>query len=381
MKIKQSWFRQWVSLSRMGFFVLFLLMTSGFYESRLEAAPYMSVDVETGEILAHAQAFDRWYPASLTKLMTAYVTFKAIEAGEISLDTPITLSAKAAKLPPSRSGYKAGSTLTLDTALTITLVRSANDLASAIGEKVGGSTSSFVARMNAHAKRLGMSGTHFANANGLPHPKNYSTARDMAILTVQIRREFPQYAHYFSIPAIDFGDGKPQANSNNLIGRYEGADGMKTGFICASGFNLAASATRKGRSLVVIVLGAERIDQRENLAAQLLTQGFATKTGGRKTLANLRPYGNKLTQATDLREIICSEEAAATRMQYRDESGKILFDSAFMDLLQAPSQAVQVRLLSPPPTLKKGEIPAWQVPIPPERPSSLPRSPARKPQK
>jgi len=338
------------------------------------AAPYISVDVETGEVLEHQQAFDRWYPASLTKMMTAYVTFKAIEAGEISLDTPIILSAAAAKVPPSRSGYKAGSILTLDTALTITLVRSANDLASAIGEAVGGSQSAFVARMNAAAKRLGMSGSHFANANGLPHVQNYSTARDMAVLAVQIRREFPQYAHYFAIPAIDFGDGKAQTNSNNLIGRYEGANGMKTGFICSSGFNLAASASRKGRSLIAIVLGAERIDSRENLAAQLLTKAFATRPGGRQTLKTLRPYGNKLTKATDLRETICSEEAGASRMQYRDENGKILFDAALMKLTAAPSQAVQVRLLSPPATLKKGEIPLWKVPIPAERPASLPRT-------
>jgi len=337
----------------------------------VQATPYISVDVQTGEVLAHAQAFDRWYPASLTKMMTAYVAFKAIEAGEISLDTPITLSAAAAKLPPSRSGYKAGSQLTLDTALTITLVRSANDLAAAIGDRVGGSQKAFVARMNAEAKRLGMSGTHFANANGLPHEQNYSTARDMAVLAVQIRREFPQYAHYFSIPALDFGDGKPQKNSNNLIGRYSGADGMKTGFICASGFNLAASATRNGRSIVAVVLGAERIDSRENLAAELLTKSFASKRGNRETLSTLRPYGNKLTQATDLRPLICSEEAYAARSQYRDEEGNILFDTAFMSLLQAETEAAPVRLLSPPPVVQKGEIPLWQVPIPAERPPRL----------
>jgi len=340
------------------------------------AAPYISVDVATGEVLAHNQAFDRWYPASLTKMMTAYAAFKAIEAGEISLDTPITLSANAAKVPPSRSGYKAGSVMTLDTALTITLVRSANDLAVAIGEAVSGSQKAFVARMNDHAKRLGMNGTHFANANGLPHAQNYSTARDMAVLAVQIRREFPQYAHYFAIAAIDFGDGKPQSNSNNLIGRYNGADGMKTGFICASGFNLAASASRKGRSIVTVVLGAERIDQRENLAAELLSQGFSVKSGGRTTLNSLRPYGNKLTQATDLRASICSEGAYAERMQYRDEEGNILFDTAFMNLLQKKPKAVPVRLLSLPQALKKGEIPIWQVPIPAERP---PRPDAAKP--
>jgi len=357
---------------------LICLLMLGVYSIRTQASPYISVDVASGEVLAHAQAFDRWYPASLTKMMTAYVTFKAIEAGEISLDTPITLSAAAAKSPPSRSGYKAGSRLTLDTALTITLVRSANDLATAIGEAVAGSTAAFVDRMNATAKQLGMNGSHFANANGLPHARNYSTARDMAVLAVQIRREFPQYAHYFAIPAIDFGDGKAQANSNNLIGRFTGADGMKTGFICASGFNLAASATRQGRSIIAIVLGAERIDQRENLAAQLLTRGFFSPENKlRETLSSLRPYGNKLTQATNMRETICSEEAYAERLQYRDEKGNIAFDTALMKLLQKNQPAIQVRLLSPPLTLKKGEIPIWQVPIPAERPAVLPRLPLK----
>jgi len=354
-------------------FLFSCLLMASFYGARVQAAPYISVDIATGEVLAHAQAFDRWYPASLTKMMTVYVAFKAIEAGEISLDTPITLSDAAAKLPPSRSGYKAGSRLSLDTALSITMVASANDLAMAIGEAVGGSQKAFVARMNAHAKRLGMSGTHFANPHGLPHNQNYSTARDMAVLAVQIRREFPQYAHYFAIPAIDFGDGKRQENFNNLIGRFAGADGMKTGFICAAGFNLAASATRNGRSIVAVVLGAERIDQRENLAAQLLTQGFSRRVGGGITLATLRPYGNKLTQATDLRPIICSKEGAASRQQYLDENGNILFDPALMNMSRTPSRALQVRLLSPPPILKKGEIPIWQVPIPAERPTFPPR--------
>lgn len=337
-----------------------------------QANPYISVDVATGRILAHNDAFDRWYPASLTKLMTAYVTFRALHNGEVTPQTHVTVSAAAAKLPPSHSGYKPGSVLDLDTALSITLVKSTNDLATAIAETVGGSEPAFVERMNKEAQRLGMFGSHFANANGLPNPDNYSTARDLAVLAVQIRREFPQYAHYFSIPAIDFGGGrKVEQNSNNLIGRFSGADGMKTGFICASGFNLVASATRNNRTIIALVLGADRIDQREGLAAKLLHDGFSTQGSPQITLATLQPYGTKLNQITDIKDRICNDEAWKIRMQHRDEKGKTIFDSPYIAVQPAKVAPLQVRLISAPPAVKPGEIPAWKVPVPTPRPAQM----------
>ncbi|AQS40768.1 MAG: Penicillin-binding protein [Candidatus Tokpelaia hoelldobleri] len=335
------------------------------------AAPYIAVDMATGRVLAHNQAFDRWYPASLTKMMTAYVAFRALQTGDITLQTPVLVSANAAKVPPSRSGYKPGSTLQLDTALTILLVRSANDIAVAIGEMVSGSEAAFIARMNAEAQRLGMIGTHFANTNGLPSTRNYSTARDMAVLATQIRREFPQYAHFFKIQAIDFGQNKRvQQNSNNLIGRFSGADGMKTGFICSSGFNLASSATRDGRTIIAVVLGADRIDQREALSAQLLTDGFKNDGSSQVTLATLRPYGTKLAQATDMREQICTEEAWKARAQFRDEKGNTIFNSPFISVLRDKPAVMPVRLLAPPPRLKRGELPIWKIPVPAPRPET-----------
>lgn len=334
------------------------------------AIPYISVDVETGRILAHSNAFDRWYPASLTKIMTAYVTFRALQSGTVSLETPVTISARAARLPPSHSGYRPGSKLSMDSALKIMLVKSANDIATSIGEAVSGSEAAFVQRMNAEAQRLGLIGTHFTNANGLPDPQNYSTARDIAVLAVQIRREFPQYAHYFEIPALDFGQGKKiQPNSNNLIGRYSGADGMKTGFICASGFNLAASATRGGRTIVTVILGADRIDVREGLAAKLLTDGFKNRGSSQVTLATLSPYGSRLTQATNLRGQICNEEAWKVRAQYRDEKGQTIFNSPFIKVLQGTPPAVSVRLLSEPRKLKRGKAVPRKTPIPAVRPA------------
>jgi len=321
------------------------------------AMPYIVVDVQ-GHVLAQQDAFDRWYPASLTKMMTAYVTFQALEAGKIKLDTPISLSESAAKVVPSKSGWRPGTKLTLDTALTVMLVKSANDMANAIAEAVGGSQSAFVDMMNAQAQRLGMTGTHFANPNGLPDEQNYTDARDMSVLAVQIRRDFPQYAHYFDIPAIDSGKGKkPQPNSNNLIGRYDGADGMKTGFICGSGFNLTASATRNGRTVIAVVLGAERIDIRETTAAKLLTQGFKNMGSPRLTLASLRPYGDKQDVATNMHDAICNAQAGRIRMQYRDEQGHPILDSPFITALNPTPEAVEVRPLYEPPAPPKAQKP------------------------
>jgi len=348
---------------------LLALMLSVAFTQAASAIPYIAVDVQTGRILAHKDAFDRWYPASLTKIMTAYVTFRALQTGKVSLTTPVTISAYAANVPPSKSGYLPGSTLSLDAALKIMLVKSANDIATSIGETVSGSEAAFVQQMNAEAQRIGMIGSHFTNANGLPDPQNYSTARDLALLAVQVRREFPQFAHYFEIPAIDLGYGqKVQPNSNYLIGRYNGADGMKTGFICASGFNLAASATRNGRTIVAVVLGADRIDTREDLAARLLTEGFKSQGSSQVTLATLSPYGIRLTEATNQREQICNAEAWKIRAQYRDENGQMIFNSPFINVIHGDVPVVLIKLLSEPRKAKKGELPSWKTPVPMPRP-------------
>ncbi|WP_345118202.1 D-alanyl-D-alanine carboxypeptidase family protein [Bartonella pachyuromydis] len=327
-------------------FLSFILsLTSTFALS----APFISVDVTTGRILAHNQAFERWYPASLTKLMTAYVIFRAMSTGEISANKQITLSQYAAKAPPHRSGYKAGSVLTLDTALTITLTTSTNDLAIAMSEAVAGSQEAFVQKMNAEAQRLGMIGTHFANASGLPDQQNYSTARDIALLAIHIRREFPQYAHYFSIPAIDFGNKrKVQSNSNNLIGRFNGIDGMKTGFICASGFNLVASATRNKRTIIAVILGANNVSEREENAAQLLETGFLYKGTPQLTLATLKPYGTNRTQVNDMKQQMCTPEAIKMHANSYDDQGKVIFTSPFITDPPLFILPLQVRLISAP---------------------------------
>lgn len=338
--------------------------------TQAEANPYMTVDVATGKVLSHQNAFKRWYPASLTKMMSAYVVFRALRSGQLTLASPVRMSVAATKEPPSKMGYKAGSVMTLDTALKIMLVKSANDVSVAVGESVGGSKSRFVAMMNAEARRLGMFGTHFTNPHGLPDKNNYSTARDMALLAAQLRREFPEYAHYFSTEAIDPGAGKKiQPNYNILLGRFNGADGMKTGFVCSSGFNLAGSATRNGRTIVTVVLGAARQEDRAVLAADLLSKGFATRGGGGATLATLAPYGSNNNQATDLRAQICSQQAMSDRWDGRDVEGRLKINSPYITAMTREPVAVPVGLIAAAPDPRAGTaLHISQVPVPLQRP-------------
>ncbi|SDA95752.1 D-alanyl-D-alanine carboxypeptidase family protein [Mesorhizobium qingshengii] len=271
------------------------------------ANPVVLFDLNSGKILQQQDAFKRWYPASLSKLMTAYVTFRAIAAGEVQLDSPIKVTKHSAAEPPSKMGFKPGSVMRLDNALKMMLVKSANDIAMAVGENVGGSQAAFADRMNAEAARLGMTGTHFVNPNGLYSPDQYTTARDLAVLVMAIRREFPQYAPWFSIEGLAVGK-KAIPNYNLLIGRYPGADGMKTGFVCPSGFNMIGSATRNGRTLVAVVLGEKSAVSRAETAAKLLDQGFDTPAAGSATIATLAPYGDTVSP-NDMHDEICKKKA------------------------------------------------------------------------
>lgn len=272
------------------------------------ANPTLLFDVSSGAVIEHQDAFQRWHPASLTKLMTAYTAFRAVQAGELALNSPIKISKKAAAFPPAKMGYPVGSVLTLDNAIKIIMVKSANDVAAAIGENVGGSTEAFAVRMNAEAQRLGMTGSHWVNANGLHDPDQYTTARDLAILVRAIRLEFPQYASYFNIEGIIAGKAKLK-NFNPLVGRFPGTDGMKTGFVCESGFNLIASATRDGRTLAAIVLGAPSPNERAEEAAKMLQSGFIRAGVSPVTVTTLAPYGDNRDQETNMRGEVCSKKA------------------------------------------------------------------------
>ena len=249
----------------------------------VHAEALLVVEADSGKVLQAENATYPWYPASVTKLMTAYVTLQAVKEGRISLDALFTVSPVAAAQAPSKMGFRAGIRVTVDNALKMMLVKSANDMAVVLAEGVGGSIDGFSAQMNQTAQRLGMTQTSYVNPNGLPADGQITSARDLAILARAIIRDLPEYEYFVHIPSIRYGR-KVTQNFNKLIGRYPGADGFKTGFICASGYNLVASATRNGRRLIAVVLGASSGHARALKAAQLLERGFANNT-----LSWLRP--------------------------------------------------------------------------------------------
>ncbi len=279
------------------------------------AGPALVFDTRSGEILHAYQAFTPWHPASLTKLMTAYVTFQAIRDGAITLQTPVRITARALAEPPSKMGFPVGTELSVEYALRILMVKSANDIAVAIAETVGGSADAFVARMNSTARQLGMSDTTFVNPNGLHDPNQKTTAYDLALLTRALIRDYPQYQGFFDIQSIQVGQ-MTLRNHNKLIGRFRGADGMKTGYVCASGFNIVATATRGGRRLAAVVLGGLKSSLRDEVTAGLLEAGFEEGGGfsllgksGRPTLDTLaRPAS--IGMPVDMRPYVCSKKKA-----------------------------------------------------------------------
>src|SRR6202522_1326608 len=242
-----------------------------------QAEALLVVEADSGKVLQAENATIPWYPASVTKLMTAYVTLRAVKEGRITLDTLFTVSPVAASQSPAKMGFRPGIQLTVDNALKMMLVRSANDMAVVLAEGVGGSIDGFSALMNQNAQQLGMTQTSYVNPNGLPADGQITSARDLAILARAIIRDLPEYEYFVHIPSIRFGR-KVTQNFNKLIGRYPGADGFKTGFICASGYNLVASATRNGRRLIAVVLGASSGQMRAVRAAQLLERGFSSNS-------------------------------------------------------------------------------------------------------
>src|SRR3954465_12679601 len=249
----------------------------------VHAEALLVVEADTGKVLQADNATMPWYPASVTKIMTAYVTLKAVKEGRLTLEQTLTVSPVAASQSPSKMGFRPGTLVTVENALAMMMVKSANDMAVVLAEGVGGSVDGFSAQMNATAQRLGMTQTSYVNPNGLPAEGQITSARDLAILARAFIRDLPEYEHFVHIPSIRYGRRVTQ-NFNRLIGRFPGADGFKTGFICASGYNLVASATRNGKRLIAVVLGSSSGRARAVRAAQLLERGFAN-TG----LAWLKP--------------------------------------------------------------------------------------------
>ena len=269
--------------------------------SSARANPSLLVDVDSGAVLYADEATKPWHPASTAKIMTAYLALKAVKQGKLSLDTPLAGTKKAASQRPSKIGIRPGQIITLDNALKILLVKSANDLAYVIGEAIGGNADNFVGLMNQEAARLGMRETVFTNPNGWHDPRQQVSARDLAKLSLALLRDFPEYRDNWGIGSVQLGS-RVYKNTNGLIGRYPGAMGLKTGFVCASGFNVVALANRNGRTLLAVVLGASSGAERTVQAAQLLDRGFSSGSGG-SSLDQLPASGEQ--SAPDIRSDVC----------------------------------------------------------------------------
>jgi D-alanyl-D-alanine carboxypeptidase len=319
-----------------------------------QAEALLVIEADTGKVLQAENATYPWYPASVTKIMTAYVALKAVKEGRMTLDTLLTVSPTAAAQQPSKMGFKPGTQLTLDNALKMMMVKSANDMAVVIAEGVGGSIDGFSAEMNKNAQRLGMTQTSYVNPNGLPAEGQITSARDLGILARAIIRDLPEYEYFMHIPAIKFGR-RVTANFNKLIGRYPGADGMKTGFICASGFNLVATATRNNKRLIAVVLGAQSSAQRALKAAQLLERGF----GGNK-LSWLKPSLGTVdalapidASPPNLRDEMCGPKRKRPAAENEEDDPDIQADnnesgvSMFTAGIQAPTMKVSELLAMP----------------------------------
>lgn len=272
------------------------------------ATPLLLVDRDTLQVLYAEDAGQPWHPASLTKLMTAYVAFEEIAKGTVTLDTPVTLSKYALSQAPSRSGLKVDTAVSLEDALYILIVKSANDMAVAIAETIGGNEANFVAKMNDVAQRMGLTATHFVNSNGLHDPRQVTSARDLAILSLYIEQSFPQYMPMFRTSVVRI-NGMKLESQNELLKSFAGAIGMKTGYVCASGLNVVADVDRNGRRLMAVVLGGSSGRDRNERAAELLLKGLsgsATPTG--QTVLTLT---NAVGAApVDMRPNICGKEAA-----------------------------------------------------------------------
>lgn len=257
-------------------FAAFALLAACSGPQAADAAPYAAyvMDARTGETLYSENADTRLHPASLTKMMTLYIAFEEIERGRLSLDTMVTVSKNAAGQPPSRLGLKAGQKIQLRYLIRAAAVKSANDAAAAIGDHIGGDTASFAARMTKTAKALGMKNTTFKNANGLTAKGHLSTTRDMSILGRHLFYDFPQYYNIFSRRSTDAGMAEVNNTNRRFLDAYKGADGIKTGYTDAAGFNLTGSAERDGVRIIATVFGGKSTADRNAKMADLLDLGF-----------------------------------------------------------------------------------------------------------
>lgn len=256
--------------------VIYLLFQSLPVSARYAA---IVIDAESGRVIHEVESTQKWYPASLTKVMTLYMTFLAIESGRLRLDQILTVSKHAALQPSSKLGLMPGQRIDVENAIMAVTTRSANDAAVLLAEQLGGTESNFAVMMTQQARQLGMSASSFQNASGLPDEGQISSARDLALLSAALIRDFPQYYRFFSATEFKY-KGRILPNTNRILKSYPDADGLKTGFTCGSGYNLIASAKRNGQRVIGVLLGAHTSGERFKQMESLLDVGFEKSHSG-----------------------------------------------------------------------------------------------------
>lgn len=279
--------------------VLIAFFIGVFLSGGAMAAPYRAAlvaDMDTGRVLIKENADQLNYPASLTKIMTLYLTFDALEHGRLHLDDYLIVSNSAAAASPVKLGIAAGSKISVQDAIKAVAVLSANDVARVLAENLkGGKEGNFADTMTRVANEIGLANTNFENSSGLPNDDHLSTARDIALLSMAVYKHFPQYWKYFGIKTWTY-NGKTYTNGNRLLASYPGCDGMKTGFTNKSRYSLVATAKRDGTHLIVVILGAENKDVRASVATQLLNRGFAMLKSGSAPIVKNTPVATTQPQ-------------------------------------------------------------------------------------
>ncbi|MEM7296050.1 MAG: D-alanyl-D-alanine carboxypeptidase family protein [Pseudomonadota bacterium] len=322
----------------------------------LRAAPYaaMVMDARSGEVLHSRNADTRLHPASLTKMMTLYIAFEAVRRGEITMDTKVTVSRKAAAEEPSKLGLRAGQKIALRYLVRAAAVRSANDAATAIAEAISGSEAAFARRMNRTAKALGMTKTTFKNAHGLTEVGHMSTARDMTILGRRVLYDYPQYYNLFSRRSTDAGVKTVKNTNRRLLDAYPGADGIKTGYTRAAGSNLVASAERGSERIIATVFGGQSSSARNARIVELLDMGFQrapTRVALRKPA--LPTYEGDGSAGRVVRTVTTIKRSQRPVMRPRgDPPAQLVAEADIMKALKAVQSAAAQTSLAPEPTIK-----------------------------
>lgn len=314
------------------FLILFLTFLPASLRAEASRISSLLVEAETGRVLFSENATEKRYPASLTKMMTLYMVFDALEKGEIQMDQLLTVSKKAAGMPRSRMGLKENSTISVENAIFAMISRSANDAAVVVAEGLAGSEAQFADRMTRVARELGMKNTRFKNASGLHNKDQVTTAQDMAILSMALIQHFPEYYKLFSVRGFRYG--KRYYGNHNLVARfYKGGDGLKTGYVDAAGYHVVGSAVRDGKRLIGVVMGRNSVRERDRHIFKLLDSGFAS-------LKNKAPAMDTIAQ-TPFFAPMKEEKTGASEAEYREMRIAAQKLSESLDRISSIEQSLQ----------------------------------------